>query len=263
MIKLDNLDLVLEEEFKDFVIKNKRGKQYFGIRKMFSNSSINTIDHVGVEYYRHLLNSGKTKSYAVVAALLLRQKAEGLKLKSKYVSAILEKEGRIRVDLTAPEVEDNQEEMLSLMVNAYKNERERFLHQFKENKELGITFTASASLSTYKKMGSKAIKFQLITSERNNQFDMNEEDFFDRTIKNVFDSYDGEIEFYDYSQNSTDIMEIPSFGTSYSLVVATVGKKNIILENMESDYMTKLQKEVNRHNTRIDIEETKELKKER
>lgn len=263
MIKLENLDLVLEEEFKDFVIKNKRGKQYFGIRKMFSNSSINTIDHVGVEYYRHLLNIGKTKSYAVVAALLLRQKAEGLKLKSKYVSAILEKEGRIRVDLTAPEVEGNQEEMLSLMVNAYKNERERFFHRFKENKELGITFTSSASLSTYKKLGPNAIRFQVITSDKEKQFGMNEEDFFDKTIKTIFDLYDGEIEIYDYSHSSTDIVEVPSFDAPYTLVMATVGKQSIVLENMGSEYITKLQREVNRHNIRIDIEEIKELKKER
>lgn len=263
MFKLENLDLILEGGFKDFVIKNKRGKQYFGANNIFINPSMNGMEPVEIEYYHHLLDKGQTKSYAIIAALLLRQKAEGIKLKSKYISAILEKEGRIRVDLTAPEVEQNQEKVISLIVTNYKRERNRLFYQNNQNENMSVTFTESASMSSYKQLGENAVKFQLISTEREKQFGINEEEFFATTIKEMFDGCDSEIIFQDYSSMVMGSIGVPFVDTPYTLAMATAGTKRIILENMNTKYSTYLQQQINDHNEKITKEGIKELKKEK
>lgn len=258
-IKINNPEIVLNGNFKNFIVKRRKINNTQGLYadNLLLNRNID-VDDVISEYYERLQANGFSRSYAAITALLLREKTAKIELKKKYVKVYFEgTNNKITIDLTSPELEDNQEDLLNMIVSTYKKDRIQAINQLINNDEeysLCINGTSSKSSFNTQKTNND-YKLDVITSYRESYFGLNDKQFVYDLLKHLITKENDAIEYEGYSLDGT------TNSSTYDLMKIKTSHGQIILEHVGCDITKYISMDINKHNEKIN--NPKELKKER
>lgn len=191
--------LALTCDFSKFVITKRKDKQVFKMKKLYINKNIDILDDPILDYYQKLIKEGKTKSYAVICALLLRQKVTGVSLKGRYVNFKLDNKETVKVNLTTPDLIEHQEEITDLIVNAYKAERERTMQNLLQQEKKIIVFSQSTSpyTSSYEKR-QNSYQFNINTGQRAQDYNLSDKKFVINSVNAILENMEEEVTVRDY-----------------------------------------------------------------
>ncbi len=202
-------DLALTCDFSKFVITKRKDNQVFKMKKLYVNKNMDILDDPILDYYQKLIKEGKSKSYAVICALLLRQKVTGVSLKGRYVNFKLDNEETVKVNLTAPDLVEHQEEITDLIVNAYKAERERTMRNLlqQETKTIVFSQTTSPYTSSYEKR-QNSYQFNINIGQRAQDYNLFDQNFVVDSVNAILENTKEEVIIRDhrdvYDENRTN-----------------------------------------------------------
>ncbi len=206
-------DLALTCDFSKFVITKRKDNQVFKMKKLYVNKNMDILDDPILDYYQKLIKEGKSKSYAVICALLLRQKVTGVSLKGRYVNFKLDNKETVKVNLTAPDLVEHQEEITNLIVNAYKAERERTMRNLlqQETKTIVFSQTTSPYTSSYEKR-QNSYQFNINTGQRAQDYNLFDQKFVVDSVNAILENTKEEVIVRDhrdiYDENRTNSIAI-------------------------------------------------------
>lgn len=256
-IKINNPEIVLNGNFKNFIVKRKKinNRQELYVDNLLLNRNME-IDDANSEYCKRLQENGFNRSYAAITALLLREKVAKIELKKKYVKVYFEgTNNKITIDLTSPDLENNQEDLLNMIVGTYKKDRTQTIKKLiNSDEEYSLCINGTASRSSFKIEEKKDYKLDLITSYRESYFGLNDQQFVFDLLKDLVTKENDVIEYEGYNMDGT----ISS--STYDLMRIKTSHGQILLDHVGYGVTNHMTTIINKHNEKIN--KPKELKKE-
>lgn len=255
---MDNIGLLFVSDFKKIAFKGRKGEQMILSKKLELNSNISKEENPILQYYHHLLEQGYTKSYAAILALLLRQKVNGINLRAKSVRVFFEDKSHLKIDLTSPELVDREEDLLNTIINQYKNEREKSIHQAFQTKQKDISFVRNMrdNRSFFVDEGDQ-LACELMCNDRARAFHLGEYELVQDTLKQFIAENDGKIDVSKVVRQSAmfvDGMSVldacPSMPEDFLLFHGQ--HRDFILDGLPYDILEKAEIAIDRHNEQIE-----------